>query len=145
MPSPVNPTERIALQIDGVSHNDWLDIEVDADLLTPAAGWAFTVGLSQGRLPPEVRVGARAELRAGDALIMTGQVDELRHEVARGQHTLSVYGRDAVAVLVDCSAPLFSRPGHESAGGGHPDSAAAGGHPHSPAGHLAAGRPKGQH
>lgn len=95
MPSPVNPTERIALQIGGVAHDDWLDIEVDADLLTPAAGWAFTVGLSQARLPPEVRVGARAELRAGDALIMTGQVDELRHEVARGQHTLSVYGRDA--------------------------------------------------
>ncbi|BAE74063.1 putative phage tail protein [Sodalis glossinidius str. 'morsitans'] len=108
MPSPVNATERIALQIGGVAHDDWLDIEVDADLLTPEAGWAFTVGLSQARLPPEVRVGALAKLRAGDALIMTGQMDELRHEVARGQHTLSVYGRDAAAVLVDCSAPLFS-------------------------------------
>ncbi|MGL9774963.1 MAG: hypothetical protein ACR5LG_16030 [Sodalis sp. (in: enterobacteria)] len=32
----------------------------------------------------------------------------MRHEVARGQHTLSVYGRSSAAVLVDCSAPIFS-------------------------------------
>ncbi|MGL9774538.1 MAG: hypothetical protein ACR5LG_13045 [Sodalis sp. (in: enterobacteria)] len=33
------------------------DIEVDADLLTPAAGWAFSVGLSQARLPPRGQGG----------------------------------------------------------------------------------------
>ncbi|MFP7326960.1 phage baseplate assembly protein [Serratia marcescens] len=108
MPSLNDGAERITLRIGGVSHDDWLDFEVDSDLQTPADGWSFSVGNVSDTLPEEVQAGARAELRTGDDVIMTGQVDEIVDDIGRGQHTLALYGRDASAVLVDCSAPIFT-------------------------------------
>lgn len=100
--------KRLTLKIGGVSHDDWEQFEVESDLLTPADGWQLAVGSASPVLPSEVVAGAHAELRYGDALIMTGMVDELHHSISRGQHWLELTGRDAAAVLVDCSAPVFT-------------------------------------
>lgn len=108
MPSLNDGAERITLRIGGVSHDDWLDFEVDSDLQTPADGWSFSVGNVEAVLPAEVQAGARAELRTGDDVIMTGQVDEITDDISRNQHSLGLFGRDASAVLVDCSAPIFT-------------------------------------
>ncbi|WP_244563469.1 phage tail protein [Pantoea rodasii] len=40
---------------------------------------------------------------------MTGLIDDINHAVLRGQHILTLTGRDEAAVLVDCSAPVFTR------------------------------------
>ena len=106
MPGQDEP--RLTLRIGGQSHDDWERFEVDSDLLTPAGGWQLSVGTASPVLPAAVVAGARAELRYGDSIIMTGTVDELCHEVSRGQHWLELTGRDAAAVLVDCSAPVFT-------------------------------------
>jgi len=91
-----------------VSHDDWLDFEVDSDLQTPADGWSFSVGNVEAVLPAEVQAGARAELRTVDDVIMTGQIDEITDDIGRNQHNLGMFRRDASAVLVDCSAPIFT-------------------------------------
>lgn len=106
MPGQDEP--RLTLRIGDRLHDDWERFEVDSDLLTPAGGWQLSVGTAEPVLPADVVAGARAELRYGDSTIMTGMVDELIHDVSRGQHMLELTGRDAAAVLVDCSAPVFT-------------------------------------
>lgn len=105
---PGQDEQRLALRIGGRSHDDWERFEVDSDLLTPAGGWQLSVGTAEPVLPTNVEAGAKAELRYGDSTIMTGMIDELSHDVSRGQHMLELNGRDAAAVLVDCSAPIFT-------------------------------------
>lgn len=106
MPGQDKP--RLTLRIGNRSHDDWERFEVDSDLLTPAGGWQLSVGASAPELPAEVVAGAQAELRYGDSVIMTGVIDDIDHDVARSQHWFELTGRDAAAVLVDCSAPIFT-------------------------------------
>jgi prophage tail gpP-like protein len=106
MPGQDKP--RLTLRIGGRSHDDWERFDVDSDLLTPAGAWQLSVGTSEPVLPADVVSGAQAELRYGDSVIMTGMIDEVSHDVSRGQHYLELTGRDAAAVLVDCSAPVFT-------------------------------------
>lgn len=105
---PSQNDDRLSLRVAGVAHNDWLDFEVDSDLLTPADAWSVSVGLSSGTLPAEVVEGARAELYAGNDLIMTGRIDEIDQNVTPKQHTITLSGRDLAGWLVDCSAPVFT-------------------------------------
>lgn len=109
MPTQNNSAdERLTLTVGGISHSDWLQVSVHADFLTPAGAWEVTVGLNTSRLPAEVREGARAVLHAGSDVLMTGLIDDITHAVLRGQHLLTLTGRDNAAVLVDCSAPVFT-------------------------------------
>ncbi|TXE27153.1 phage tail protein [Serratia marcescens] len=107
MPSPSDPN-KLSLHVGGVSHSDWLDFDIDADLLVPAGAWVVSLGIQAGKLPAEVQAGARVVLRAGDDVLMTGFIDEIQHTVNRNQHTIVLNGRDNAAILVDCSAPIFT-------------------------------------
>ncbi|MFN1149935.1 phage baseplate assembly protein [Serratia liquefaciens] len=108
-PSPaVRQDERLSLTVGGVTHHDWLRVAVHASFLTPAGAWEFSVGNSTNALPTEVHAGARAVLRAGNDVLMTGLIDDVEHGVSRGQHLLTLTGRDNAAALVDCSAPIFT-------------------------------------
>lgn len=100
-------SDKIRLLVGGKFHEDWESYDVDSDLLTPADGWNVTLGLSGGRLPDGVMPGAPAELRVGDDTAMTGRIDEVNHDVAKGSSSLTMSGRDGAAILVDCSAPIF--------------------------------------
>lgn len=100
--------ERLTLTVGGVTHSDWMNVSVQADFLTPAGAWQVSVGLNTGTLPAEVHEGARAVLSAGNDVLMTGLIDEINHAVLRGQHVLTIAGRDNAAVLLDCSAPVFT-------------------------------------
>lgn len=107
MPSRSDPN-ALSLLVGGVSHSDWLDFDVDADLRIAAAAWSVSLGIQAAALPSEVQPGARAVLRAGNEVLMTGVIDEIHHSVNRNQHTLYLGGRDNAAILVDCSAPIFT-------------------------------------
>ncbi|HHA2248644.1 TPA: phage baseplate assembly protein [Enterobacter ludwigii] len=104
MPLP----DKLSLHVGGVSHSDWQGFEVDADLLVAAGAWEVSLGMPAGKLPHEVHEGARAELRCGKDVMMTGVIDEIGHRVNRKQHTLYLTGRDNAAILLDCSAPIFT-------------------------------------
>ncbi|PKN07492.1 MAG: phage tail protein [Deltaproteobacteria bacterium HGW-Deltaproteobacteria-8] len=102
----------VGLVIDGHEHRDWERCEVDSDLLTPADGWRMSIGLpeNQGRaaVPAYVRRWAPATLTLGGQVIMRGRIDSVESDVGKAEHTLSITGRDLAAVLVDCSAPVFT-------------------------------------
>ncbi|WP_158781033.1 phage baseplate assembly protein [Pantoea sp. BAV 3049] len=112
MPTQNNSTttadERLTLTVGGVSHSDWMRTSVVADFLTPAGQWQLDLGISGATLPAEVKAGARAVLSAGSDILMTGLIDDINHAVLRGQHVLNLSGRDEAAVLLDCSAPIFT-------------------------------------
>jgi len=100
--------ERLTLTVGGKTHSDWTRVSVTADFLTPAGQWQLELGINGASLPAEVCEGARAVLSAGRDVLMTGLIDDINHAVLRGQHILSLTGRDEAAVLVDCSAPIFT-------------------------------------
>lgn len=101
------PADKVRLLVAGKFHEDWESYEIDSDLLTPADAWHVTLGLADGRMPPDVAAGAPVEVRVGDETVMTGRIDEIDHQVAKGSHSFSLSGRDGAAALVDCAAPIF--------------------------------------
>lgn len=103
------PSESIRLSVGGVSNELWTGWSVDSDLLV--ASDAFELELHTGTavtLPPEVAEGATCQLQLGDDTVLTGRLDEVEHEVARGTHTVRITGRDLAGFLVDCSTPFVS-------------------------------------
>lgn len=105
---PTLADDRVTLLIGGRAHTDWTRYRVDSDLLTPADAWQVDLAATGFQLPPNVKSGALAELRVGKDTVMTGRIDEIDHQVVKDRHNLTLTGRDGAAVLVDCSAPIFS-------------------------------------
>ncbi|EHP39432.1 Mu P family protein [Cupriavidus basilensis OR16] len=99
--------DRVSLTVGGRQHSGWSYYEIDSNLLIPADGWQLRLALESGRLPPVVTRGAPVEVRVNDKLVLTGRIDTIRDKVAKDSHTLTIAGRDAAAVLADCSAPIF--------------------------------------
>lgn len=100
--------DALGLVINGHEHRDWESFEVDSDLLTPADGWRVSVGLPDGKLPTWLRPWVPVMLTLAGQVIMHGRIDTMESTVGKAEHTLSLTGRDLAAVLVDCSAPVFS-------------------------------------
>ncbi len=96
----------VRLLIDGKTHQEWSSYDIDSNFQTPADAWSVGLGLPNGELPDVVAPGASVEVKMGENTVLKGQVDDVRHIVAR-QASLSLSGRDQVAVLLDSSAPIF--------------------------------------
>ncbi len=103
------PAESVELLIAGKTHRDWSGYEIDSDLLTPADAWHVTLGMSGGMMPPDVAPGAPVIVKVGGDTVLTGRVDEVSHQVGKTAHNFSMSGRDHAAVLLDCSAPIFTK------------------------------------
>lgn len=104
MPSP----DKVTLLIGNFAHSDWESYDIDSDLMTPADAWRVTLGMQPKTLPPFVSPGQPAQLQVGNDTILSGRIDEVSQTVGHGEHTLEISGRDGAAVLVDCSAPIFT-------------------------------------
>lgn len=103
------PADQVQILIGGKMHADWQRYRVDSDLLTPADGWSASLGKPGGILPVNAIEGALFEVRVGDEPVMMGRVDEIVDEVGQGAATLELSGRDLAGILLDCSAPIFTR------------------------------------
>lgn len=101
--------DRVAVVVAGEARQDWESYEVESDLMTPADCWTVTLGLKNGVLPPKAAAGAECEIRVGGDRAMVGRVDEINHTVSKRGHQLELTGRDQAAVLLDCSAKIFTR------------------------------------
>ena len=109
MPTQNNPLpDTVELLIGGQMQGDWSGYEVDSDLLTPADAWQVTLGMSADQMPPDVAAGAPVVVKISGDTVMTGRIDEVNHQVNKSSHTLTISGRDGAAVLLDCSAPIFT-------------------------------------
>ena len=103
------PAERdaVTLIVGGREHRDWTSYELDSDLLTPADAWRVSLGIPADAVPQSVRPWAAVTMAVGGQAVLSGRIDRVERAIRKGQHTLSLSGRDGAAVLVDCSAPLF--------------------------------------
>jgi prophage tail gpP-like protein len=105
MPSP---SDNIAVLIGGKAHDQWETYEITSDLFIPADEWHVSVGFKDHIVPDYIYGGAAAQVRLGGDTILTGQLDETDHFTDKRSNTLTLTGRDGAAVLVDCSAPIFT-------------------------------------
>lgn len=104
---------RVSLLISGQTHREWSSYDIDSDLLIPADAWQVELGVPEGKQPPElgknVKAGALVEVKIGNDTVMKGYVDDISHSISHNQHTLSMSGRDQAGILLDCSAPIFTK------------------------------------
>ncbi|WP_103035235.1 phage baseplate assembly protein [Castellaniella caeni] len=108
MPTPNEP-DFVAIITGGTVFDNWSSYDIDSDLLTPADRWSVTLGMDAGsRVPPEITAGGDCVVRMTKEAVMRGVIDEVSHDVGRPAPSLSMSGRDGAAVLVDCSAPIFT-------------------------------------
>lgn len=108
-------SEHLTLLLNGKAHSRWERYELDSDLFIPADAWSFTLAVPPERLggdraglPPILGVGSRIQVLLGDDVVLSGWLDDVHHTTASGERTLTLLGRDGAAILVDCSAPVFS-------------------------------------
>lgn len=104
MPSP---NDRVSLSIGGVTHAEWLNYDIDSDLLTPADAWRFKLG-GGTPLPEVIQPGADCVIRIGQETVMVGVVDEVVEQIDKRGHSVSLSGRDMAGQMLDCSAPVFN-------------------------------------
>lgn len=106
--APPPDRDTVYVLIGGKVHTTWTDYEIDSDLLIPADAWSVEVALPQGVFPEAVKPGAEVEVRIGSDTVLTGRIDDVGHRIDKMSHRLSLSGRDGAAILVDCSAPIFT-------------------------------------
>ncbi|MGO2713257.1 phage baseplate assembly protein [Pseudomonas helleri] len=101
--------ETIRLSIGGLTHETWDGWSVESDLLTPADAFELELFTRDTIQLPKVLVeGASCELTLGRDRVLTGQIDEIEHDISRRGIAIRVTGRDKAAALVDCSAPFVA-------------------------------------
>lgn len=96
----------VKLLIGGKVHKEWSSYDIDSNFQTPADAWNVSLGLPDGKIPEVVKPGADVQVMIGEDTVLKGQIDDVNHSVSR-QASLSMNGRDQVAVLLDSSAPIF--------------------------------------
>ncbi|HDL8234143.1 TPA: phage tail protein [Yersinia enterocolitica] len=100
--------DKVSVIVGGKVFSDWSGYGIDSDFLIPADAWSMRLGLPSGIFPKEVVRGAPVQVRVGPDVVMNGRIDRVSRSVSRDQVSLSVTGRDGAAILVDCSAPVFT-------------------------------------
>ncbi len=100
--------DKVEVIIGGAAHAGWDSYEIDSDLMTPADAWKVSLHDSQISLPGAVKEGASVVVKVGSETVLQGRLDERVHSISKGGHDLSLSGRDNAAILLDCSAPIFS-------------------------------------
>ena len=109
MPTPVNNAQinEVTLLVAGEVHGQWMEYDLASDLMTPADDFVVSLGRPHGNVPDSVQPGADVQVRIGEDTVMTGKIDDVDISTEKGQQTLNIRGRDAAAVLLDCSCPIF--------------------------------------
>lgn len=102
------PSSLVALRVGGIYHQAWGSYEIDSDLRTPADAWRFELDEPPSSLPAAVKEGALVTVTVGGDTVLTGRIDEIDDTIDKHSTNISISGRDLSAVLVDCSAPVFS-------------------------------------
>lgn len=105
---PASSIDLVQLLVDGRMHEGWTSYSIDSDLMVASDGWSVQLRANGIAVPVEVVEGASLQIRLGGATVLSGRIDELNHAVNRSGQRLDINGRDGAAVLLDCSAPVFS-------------------------------------
>lgn len=104
MPTPAN---TLALNIGGKVHTNWQSYEIDSDLMIAADAWQFDLAPAHLVLPEYVDIGKKINVTLDGEVILKGVIDDINEPIGKGQHTITLSGRDLAGQLLDCSAPVF--------------------------------------
>lgn len=103
------PADQVELLVGGLAHAGWQRYEIDSSLLLAADAWNVSLSANELAVPAALKPGAEVKVRVGGETVLAGLIDDVDHQVARGEHRLQLTGRDNAGVLVDCSAPIFTQ------------------------------------
>lgn len=98
--------DAVKLTIGGLMFGGWTEVEIASGIDSVAA--SFRLGITE-RWPghPDrwvIDAGAPAVVSIGGEPLITGYVDRIASDLAKGQHSISAEGRSKTGDLVDCSA-----------------------------------------
>lgn len=103
------PADQVELLVGGLAHAGWQRYEIDSSLLLAADAWNVSLSAYELTVPAALKPGAEVKVRVGGETVLAGLIDDIDHQVGRGEHRLQLTGRDSAGVLVDCSAPIFTQ------------------------------------
>lgn len=98
--------EDVRLVLDGVEWAGWKSCQIvrSVDAMAGAFAFGVTDRWQEGALPLPFAPGMACSVTAGGEPMIKGYVDRVDHSLTQGDHSTGIYGRDASADLVDCSA-----------------------------------------
>ncbi|MNO39935.1 phage late control protein GPD [compost metagenome] len=103
------PGDAIRLTIGDQAHDTWDAWSIESDLLTPADAFELELYVRETkRLPAQLKEGVPCTLNLGRDRVLTGQVDDIEHDISRRGVAIRINGRDQAAALVDCSTPFVA-------------------------------------
>lgn len=102
----------VALFVNGRKYEGWTEASVKRSV--KAISGEFNLSVTDNWSEPDrqagtgsvffISIGDEAQVKIGDAVLVTGFVEEIQNSVDASNHTVSVSGRDKTGDLVDCSA-----------------------------------------
>lgn len=103
------PAENVVqVVLDGHAYENWFEVDLDSDILTPADGFALTCTVpSSAELRAGMsrfREGEKCDIYVGSTRQMAGVIDKVKFSGDRMQSRMSISGRDLAAYLVDDEA-----------------------------------------
>lgn len=103
------PADQVELIVAGRAHAGWQQYDIDSSLMLAADAWNVSLSAIELDVPAVLKPGTAVQVRVGGETVLAGTIDDVDHQVARGQHRLQMTGRDSAGVLVDCCAPIFTQ------------------------------------
>lgn len=98
---PLSDDDALKIVVGGVSYEDWIEVDLDSDVTTPADGWSFTGALPSKKVRSALREGAKCDIYVGRDRQMAGVVDDVDIPINRTETRLRLAGRDLGAFLLE--------------------------------------------
>jgi prophage tail gpP-like protein len=96
--------DRVQVVLQGATYRDWLEVDIDSDVMTPADAFSIKVRAPGRKAVAMFREGATLDVYIGEDRQMAGMIDEVHVRSMKGQDTLELVGRDKGGYLVDSDA-----------------------------------------
>lgn len=100
------PSDEVIIHLDGKEHSHWLNYRISSDLMIPSDQWQVKVGLPGSR-PEYLRPWADIKVTMNDDPVLVGRIDKIATRTDKNNRELTLTGRDLMATLVDCAAPIY--------------------------------------
>lgn len=102
---------KIVLKVNGLEYGGWKTASVTRSIESVSGGFELSVSEKwAGQSTPwPIRQGDECSLELEGQVVVTGRIDSRRLGYNATDHSISVSGRDAAGVLVDCAADVGNK------------------------------------